>query len=69
MTSHALSKNTDNDLYKLYNEQRSFFWTEDEINFSKDLDDWEKILNNEKKHFFNLFYRSIYIVMVLYVRI
>jgi len=39
-----------NDIYQLYKKAESSFWTAHEIDLSKDLNDWEK-LNNDEKHF------------------
>ena len=39
-----------NDIYKLYKKAVSSFWTVDEIDLSKDLNDWEK-LNDNERHF------------------
>jgi ribonucleoside-diphosphate reductase beta chain len=38
------------DIYKLYKKAVSSFWTVDEIDLSKDLNDWEK-LNDNERHF------------------
>ena len=37
-------------LYKMYKQAVGVFWTPEEINFSKDLEDWEK-LNKDERHF------------------
>jgi ribonucleotide reductase beta subunit family protein with ferritin-like domain len=37
-------------LYKMYKQAVASFWTPEEIHFSKDLEDWEK-LNDDEKHF------------------
>lgn len=37
-------------LYKMYKQAVASFWTPEEIQFSKDLSDWEKLTDNEK-HF------------------
>jgi len=37
-------------LYKMYKQSVSVFWTPEEIDFSKDLEHWEK-LNDDEKHF------------------
>ena len=39
-----------NNLYQLYKKAESSFWTVSEIDLSKDLNDWEK-LNNDEQHF------------------
>jgi ribonucleotide reductase beta subunit family protein with ferritin-like domain len=39
-----------NDIYQLYKKAESAFWTANEIDLSKDMNDWEK-LNNDEKHF------------------
>lgn len=36
------------DLWEMYKKQRAAFWIPDEIDFSKDLDDWNKLNDNEK---------------------
>lgn len=41
---------SEEDLYKLYKKAVASFWTVEEIDFSKDKDDWEKLTPNEK-HF------------------
>jgi ribonucleoside-diphosphate reductase beta chain len=38
------------DIYKLYKKAVSSFWTVDEIDLSKDINDWEK-LNDNEQHF------------------
>jgi len=38
------------DLFDLYNKHKKAIWFEDEIDYSADLHDWEK-LNNNEKHF------------------
>ena len=38
------------DLYKMYKKAVATFWTTEEIDFSKDKDDWEK-LNDREQHF------------------
>lgn len=39
-----------NDIYQLYKKAESSFWTANEIDLSKDINDWQK-LNNEEQHF------------------
>jgi len=39
-----------NDIYELYKRAESSFWTVNEIDLSKDINDWEK-LNCDEKHF------------------
>lgn len=39
-----------NDMYQLYKKAESSFWTVNEIDLSKDLNDWEK-LNDGERHF------------------
>jgi len=39
---------SEDDLYKLYKKAVASFWTVEEIDFSKDKDDWEKLTENEK---------------------
>lgn len=41
---------TENDLYTFYKKAVASFWTVEEIDFSKDKDDWEK-LNDREQHF------------------
>lgn len=41
-------KSAEEDLYKMYKQQVSCFWTPEEIDFSKDKIDWEKLNENEK---------------------
>lgn len=43
-------KPSEDHLYKMYKHQVASFWTPEEISFSKDLSDWEK-LNDDEKHF------------------
>ena len=39
-----------NKTWKLYKKAVACFWTPEEIDFSKDMNDWEK-LNDNEKHF------------------
>ena len=39
---------TEEDLYKLYKKAVASFWTVEEIDFSKDKDDWNKLNDNEQ---------------------
>lgn len=39
---------SEDDLYKLYKKAVASFWTVEEIDFSKDKEDWEKLTENEK---------------------
>ena len=39
------------DLWKTYKKQRAAFWIPDEIDFSKDMIDWNNKLNNDERHF------------------
>jgi ribonucleoside-diphosphate reductase beta chain len=39
-----------NDIYQLYKKAESAFWTANEIDLSKDMNDWEK-LNSDEQHF------------------
>lgn len=39
---------SEEDLYKFYKKAVASFWTVEEIDFSKDKDDWEKLTENEK---------------------
>jgi len=43
-------KDSEQDLYKLYKKAVASFWTVEEIDFSRDRDDWEKLTDNER-HF------------------
>ena len=42
------------DMYDLYKKAESSFWTANEIDLSKDLNDWEKLNENEKKFIENI---------------
>ena len=39
---------SEDDLYRLYKKAVASFWTVEEVDFSKDKDDWEKLTENEK---------------------
>jgi ribonucleoside-diphosphate reductase subunit M2 len=43
-------KSSEQDLYRLYKQQVSVFWTPDEIDFSKDASDWSR-LSADERHF------------------
>lgn len=43
-----------NDIYQLYKKAESSFWTVNEIDLSKDLNDWEKLSNDEKNFIKNI---------------
>jgi ribonucleoside-diphosphate reductase subunit M2 len=43
-------KSSEQHLYKMYKQSVAVFWTPDEIDFSKDMSDWNKLTDNEK-HF------------------
>jgi ribonucleoside-diphosphate reductase subunit M2 len=43
-------KSSEQHLYKMYKQSVAVFWTPDEIDFSKDMSDWNKLTENEK-HF------------------
>lgn len=43
----------DDDIWKMYKKQEDCFWRVEEIDFSKDLTDWEK-LNENEKHFIKM---------------
>lgn len=43
----------DNDIWKMYKKQEDCFWRVEEIDFSKDMDDWNKLSMNEK-HFIKM---------------
>lgn len=38
----------DNDIWKMYKKQMDCFWRAEEIDFSKDIDDWVKLTSNEQ---------------------
>lgn len=44
----------DNDLWNLYKKQEAVFWRVEEIDFSKDLDDWNNKLNDDERHFIKM---------------
>lgn len=44
----------DNDIWKMYNKQVDCFWIPQEIDFSKDLIDWNQKLNNDERHFISM---------------
>jgi ribonucleotide reductase beta subunit family protein with ferritin-like domain len=44
----------DNDIWKMYKKQVDCFWIPQEIDFSKDLGDWNHILNNDERHFISM---------------
>ncbi len=39
------------DIWKLYKQQESCFWTAEEIDLAQDIYDWENKLNEDEKHF------------------
>lgn len=39
------------EIYNLYKQAQSSYWTEEEIDFSYDLNDWTQLLNDNEKHF------------------
>jgi len=41
-------KDSEQDLYKLYKKAVASFWTVEEIDFSKDKEDWDKLTNEEQ---------------------
>jgi ribonucleotide reductase beta subunit family protein with ferritin-like domain len=41
----------ENDLWQMYKLQVASFWTPEEIDFSKDIDDWEKQMTEDQRHF------------------
>jgi len=43
-----------NDIYELYKKAESSFWTANEIDLSKDLNDWEKLSNDEQNFIKNI---------------
>jgi len=43
-----------NDIYQLYKKAESSFWTVNEIDLSKDLNDWDKLSNDEKNFIKNI---------------
>jgi ribonucleoside-diphosphate reductase subunit M2 len=44
----------DNDIWKMYKKQVDCFWIPQEIDFSKDLTDWNEKLNNDERHFISM---------------
>jgi len=42
------------DIYDLYKKAESSFWTTQEIDLTKDIDDWEKLTNDEKNFIKNI---------------
>ena len=44
----------DNDIWKMYKKQVDCFWIPQEIDFSKDLVDWNQKLNNDERHFISM---------------
>ena len=42
------------DIWKMYKDQEKAFWTAEEIDFSGDLPDWNKLTNNEKEFIENI---------------
>lgn len=47
--SYSFASKYDPDLFNFYLRQRSFIWSEDEVDFSKDLHDWAKLSDDQKK--------------------
>jgi ribonucleotide reductase beta subunit family protein with ferritin-like domain len=43
-----------NDMYQLYKKAESAFWTANEIDLSKDINDWEKLTNDEQNFIKNI---------------
>ena len=43
----------DNDIWKMYKKQVDCFWRAEEIDFSRDMADWDK-LNQDEKHFISM---------------
>jgi ribonucleotide reductase beta subunit family protein with ferritin-like domain len=43
-----------NDIYELYKKAESSFWTANEIDLGKDMNDWEKLNNNEQNFIKNV---------------
>ena len=39
------------DIYELYKKAESSFWTVNEIDLSKDINDWNEKLNENERHF------------------
>jgi ribonucleotide reductase beta subunit family protein with ferritin-like domain len=39
------------EIWEFYKKQRASFWTPEEIDFSKDLDDWQNKLSDDERHF------------------
>jgi ribonucleotide reductase beta subunit family protein with ferritin-like domain len=44
----------DNDIWKMYKKQVDCFWIPQEVDFSKDLTDWNHKLNNDERHFISM---------------
>ena len=38
-------------IWKMYKTAQSVFWVANEVDLTKDLDDWEKVLNDNEKYF------------------
>lgn len=47
--SYSFSSKFDEELYNFYLEQRSFFWTENEVDFTKDIEDWNSLTDGQRK--------------------
>lgn len=46
--SYSFSCRYDKDLHEFYIKQRNFFWTENEIDFTKDINDWNSLNNDQR---------------------
>ena len=44
----------DSDIWKMYKKQVDCFWRAEEIDFSKDLVDWNEKLNNDERYFISM---------------
>jgi ribonucleoside-diphosphate reductase subunit M2 len=44
----------DNDIWKMYKKQVDCFWIPQEIDFSKDVSDWNQKLNDDERHFISM---------------
>ena len=44
----------DNEIWKMYKKQVDCFWRTEEIDFSKDLVDWNEKLNNDERYFISM---------------
>jgi ribonucleotide reductase beta subunit family protein with ferritin-like domain len=42
------------DIYKMYKDEISSFWTVDELNFGQDMNDWKNKLNDDERYFISM---------------